>query len=174
MDRHIELLAQDFKLANRPRSLEIRRRHQDPPALDAEHSSEFSRRGGFPSALQPHEHHHRGGVGRKLNWLMRLAHQRAQFFPDDSDNVLTGGEALQDLLRQRSGFDVLEKAFDDFIVDIGFQQCQTDIAEDLRHNGFVQQTAASQALENCLKLGGQRVPHVSYPAEYHSSTTDVV
>ena len=103
--------------------------------------------GGLAGALEAHHHDHCGsGVG-KGDLGVGAAHHLRQFFVDDLDDLLGGGQALQhiaagDPLRHRG-----HKVLHHFIADVRLQQGHADLPHGLLHVGLRQPPLAPQALK---------------------------
>ena len=70
---------------------------------------------------------------------------------DDLDNLLPRCETFHDVCAHGAVFDVSYKAFDDFIVDIGFQQSHTHFAEHVFNILFADLTLAFELGEGILQ-----------------------
>jgi hypothetical protein len=62
---------------------------------------------------------------------MLATQQASELVTDDFQELLLGSQALENLLAERFRLDGIEKGFDDFHMDVGFQESQADIPESV-------------------------------------------
>src|SRR6478752_96862 len=93
-------------------------------------------------------------VDEELTTLMGgagAAHQRRQLLVDDLDHLLAGVQVADDLLRQAALLDVGGERLDDLEVDVGLQQRQPDLAQDLVHLVLGQRAALTDVGQGLLE-----------------------
>ncbi len=75
-----------------------------------------------------------------------------QFVADDLDDLLAGRERRHHLLPDRLGLNVVDQVLDDFEVDVGFQQRQTDLFQRLGNVFFGEDGLSAKGLEGALQF----------------------
>ncbi len=78
---------------------------------------------------------------------------------DDLDHLLAGRDRIQHLGRKRALPDLADEVPYNGKGDVGVEQRHADLAEGFAHVGFVQPTAALQAVEGGGELFGERFEH---------------
>jgi hypothetical protein len=78
---------------------------------------------------------------------------------DDLDDLLRGAQALRQVGADALLLDAGDQVLDDLEVDVGLEQGQADLAQDLVDLGLAQAAPAPQALEDPLEAIGQRIEH---------------
>ncbi len=97
-----------------------------------------------------HDHHRRCSFEIKLAVLS--AQQLHQFIANDFDELLLRRQTLQDFLAEGLGFDRVEKSFDDFDMNIGFEQRQTHFTERVVNVFFTDFALTSKFLKGQFKF----------------------
>ena len=83
----------------------------------------------FTSALQTYQHNDCRRFVRYGELALCAAQKLGQFVVDDLDDLLTGSQALLNCFAQRAFFDIGNKIFNDFKVDVGFKQSHPHFAQ---------------------------------------------
>jgi hypothetical protein len=150
----IRLLGKSGKLVHGGGPVDVARgQHRDLLPL-AEVEAELGHEGRLARALEA-DHH---DAGRDLpgfdHALGRVPEDLDQHVMDDLDDLLSGGEAAEDLLPER----LLLHLADEFLrhgeVDVRFQEGAPDLPERIAHVLLGQASLAAQLLEDGLELFG--------------------
>ena len=96
--------------------------------MSLEQPRELATGGGLAGAVQT-EHHQAGGVATQLKAGMLRAQQFDQFVVDDSNDLLAGLDALDDLLADGLLFDPLDEIAGDLEMNVGVQQSHPNLAQ---------------------------------------------
>ena len=84
---------------------------------------------------------------------------RRQLLVDDLDDLLGGGEVLGKLGPGAPRADPLDEVLDDGEIDVGLEQGDADLAENLGDLGVAEPAAAAKAREDSVETIGQGVEH---------------
>ena len=113
---------------------------------------QLARRGRLAGTLQARHQHD----GRRLRGEFELGRVFAedvdQLIANDLDHLLGGRQRGQHLLADSLLADVFDQLFDDFEVDIGFQQRHANFLERFADVLFGQRALPSQVLKGALQL----------------------
>ena len=165
--RHADALAQGAQLLDGGRTLEVGAHQQRVAALLAEPAGELGGVGGLAGPLQAGHQHHGGRPGGVLEPDRLAAERLDQRVVDQLDDLLGRVERLVDAGADRPLPDALEHRLDDDEVDVGLEEGQADLAQDLVDVGLPQRPLAAQPGEDALEAFGQRLEHegTSLPAQ---------
>ena len=87
------------------------------------------------------------------------AHERGQLLVHDLHDLLAGGEALEDVLAERTLLHRGGEVPRDLEVDVGLEEREADLAHRLGDGLLVEAAAPAEAAERSLQLVGERVEH---------------
>ncbi|MPM57539.1 hypothetical protein SDC9_104361 [bioreactor metagenome] len=135
-NRNTCIRSHDLQLLNCRRSVNITGNQQRSVPLIFKHQRNFGTVCGFTGALQAAHHHHCRGMRCRIQTGFGAAHKLRQFFVDDFNNHLTRGQTFHHLSANRSFRDFIGEILCHFIVDVGFQKCQTHFTHRIFDIGF--------------------------------------
>jgi len=136
-------------------------------ALLAKMGGEFPGERGFTRALQAAQHQNGDTARRKID-RGRLRGGRVvgspgqkpdHLFVDDLHNLLSGIQAFENMLADRTLLDLADKILDDLEVDIGFKEREAHLTQGRVHIRLGQFPAPAQALKGGLQFFGKRLEH---------------
>ena len=81
-----------------------------------------------------------------------MAESCDEFVADDLDDLLAGRERGQDFLSDGLGLDAVDELFDDFEVDVGFEESQTNLFQRLGNVLFGEDGLPAERLEGALEF----------------------
>ena len=81
-----------------------------------------------------------------------MAEDFDQFIAENLDDLIPGRKRRRHLLADGLLLDVIDKLLDDFEVDVGLKQRQTNRAQRLLNVFFIEDGFAPQGLERALQL----------------------
>ena len=113
---------------------------------------EFARGRGFAGALQSGHQNDGWRLRGKLHPRRIVAEDFDQFVAHNLDDLLAGRKRSQYLLADRLRLNLVDELLDDFEVDVGFQQRQTDLAQRFLDVFFAENGLAAQALKGALEF----------------------
>lgn len=87
------------------------------------------------------------------------AEERGQFVLEDFDDLLTGRDALENLLAEGTLLDLGDEVLGDGEVNVGIEQSQTDLAQGVGNVRLGEPTVTPEVLEGLLKLVGEIGEH---------------
>ena len=87
--------------------------------------------------------------------------QRDELVVDDLDDLLAGGEALEDVGADGLLADARDEVLDDLEVDVGLEQGEADLAHGGVDIGFADPAAAGQGAEGLAQALAEAVEHGS-------------
>ena len=159
-DGDLDLLAELLELVDRGRALQVA--GDEPRALPVLAQEQRELRGGsrLARALEPGEEDH-GRRAAECKPRVAGAHERGQLLVDDLHDLLAGGQALQDVLAERTLFDGVREVTGDFEVDVRLEQREADLAHRLGDRLLVEASATADSTERGLELVGEGVEHGS-------------
>ena len=111
-------------------------------------------------ALEADEHDDRGRRFGFLKGRVPPAEHFDHLQVDDVDDLLHGAEALGDVCAERPLADAGDEVLDDFVVDVGLEQGEADLAQSLVEVFLGDGAAPAQAPEYALQLIGEGVEHI--------------
>jgi len=154
-DRHGVLLGQRAQLLDGGRALEVGADQQRVAALLLEPAGQLGRAGGLARALEAgHE-----DDGRRLRGVRdadRLAAQGLdQLLVDDVDDLLRRVQRLVQVGADATLADAGHQVADDLEVDVGLEQRQADLAQDLVDLGLVEAATPTEPLEDAFETVGK-------------------
>ena len=152
VDRDIRLLAQDFELLDRCRTIDVAGCHHRTVAFFLEHQSELAGRRRLAGALQTNKHDDRHAGGRQRDLALCPAQKLCQLVFDDLDDRLVRLQAAEDLFPHRLFTDVSDEIFRHLEIDIGFQQCAADLTKRPINVTFGKLALPAEILERRLQL----------------------
>ena len=163
-NRHTDLAGEGAELFDRRGSLQVGAHEQGVAPLLLEPLGELAGVGGLTCTLQT-RHEHDGGRFRGVGDLHRLATEAGgQLLENDLDDLLSRIEGVRQLLPHRPLANATDEVLGDVEVDVGFQQGEADLAQDIVDVRLGQLAAAAEATEDpvesigqCLEHGGVRV-----------------
>jgi hypothetical protein len=157
--RDTHAIAQRAQLLDGGGTLEVGAHQQRVAPLLKEPAGQLGARGGLARALEAgHEDH--GRRPRCVGDAHRLAAERFdQRIVDQLDDLLGGVERFVDALAHRPLADAGEHGLDDDEVDVGLEQGEADLAQDLVDIALTQHTLATEAVEDALETIGQGLEH---------------
>ena len=101
--------------------------------------------------------------GACLQSAFGVAEQRDHFVSNDLDDLLRRRQAAEHVLPQRPIAHPVDERLDDFEIDVGFEQRQTNLPQRRFDVLRRQPRLAPQGLENVLETIAQRVEHQRVP-----------
>src|SRR5581483_1882562 len=147
-DGYAHLPAEHAQLLDGGRALQVGPDEQRMTTLLLEPAGELAGSGGLTGALQAGEQDNRRRL-RRVGDAQRLAPEDAdQLLVDDLDDLLSGREALRQVEPERPLLYPLGELPGDPDVDVGLEQGDADLAQDLVDVLFAQAAAAAQAGED--------------------------
>ena len=159
---HARLLGQLLQLQLRGGPLRVEAGEQDLLLQPlAETQRELAGGGGLAGALQPdqQDRHRRGGVEVDRDGA-GTAQLLDHHVVDDFDDLLAGGDGLQDLDADGAVADLGDEVAHHGQGDVGVQQREADFPQRFGDVHLVQRAAAAQAVEHAVQLVGQSLEHV--------------
>ena len=99
------------------------------------------------------------GIAAQVEHPIALAEERDELVVDDLDDLLAGGQRLQDVLADGLLADARDEVLDDLEVDVGLEQGETDLAHGGIHVGLAHPAAAGQAVEGRSQTLAEGVEH---------------
>ena len=146
--RDVQLLAHHLQLVDGGGTVYVAGRQQRALAeLAAHQARQLGAVGGFTGALQTHHHHHGGAAVGGVQPCVGAAHQLRQFFVDDLDDLLGGGQAVQHVAAHAALGDLGHEILDHLIADVGLQQGEAHLAHTGADIGLGQAALALQTFE---------------------------
>ena len=121
----------DFQLLARRGTVNVNRNQQRPVSAILEPVGELARGRGFAGALQPRHQHDRRRLRGELQFGRVFAKRRDQFVADNLDDLLARRKRGQHFLPDGLGLDAVDEVFDNFEVDVGLKQRQTNLFQRL-------------------------------------------
>ena len=115
-------------------------------------AGELRGRRGLARALQADERDD-GRIAGEAERPVARAEERDELLVDDLDDLLAGGEALQDLRADRPLADAGDEVLDDLEVDVGLEQRKPDLAHRGVDVGLADAAAAGQVGESVCAGG---------------------
>ena len=153
------LAAEDPELLDRGRALEVAPDEEGVAALLLEPLGQLAGGGGLARALEAGQQHDRGGLGG-VGDLEGLAPQAGdQLLVDDLDDLLGGRQAARQVGADALLADAPDEVLDDLEVDVGLEQGDPDLPQDLFDLALAQPTAALELAEDSLETIAQRLKH---------------
>jgi len=150
-DRNHGLETECAQLLHGRRALKVAPDHDRIAALGFEPASELGRVRGLTCTLQAGHEDHGGRLGREGD-LHRLAAERVdQLLVDDLDDLLRRVERLVHFPADTGGLYPFLESLDNVEVDVGFEQSEAYLAEDLVDVVFLQRSFATDTAENAFK-----------------------
>jgi hypothetical protein len=136
---HAGLCRHDCQLLDGRRTPHVRGHHNRVASLLLQPLRQLAGgRGLARPLLAEHQDHARPGR-RLLEPAFGVAEQRQQFIPDDLDDLLARGQALENRLIHRPIAHAIDERLDDLEVDVRFEQRQPDLPEGVL-DGRLRQT----------------------------------
>ena len=165
--RDARLPADDLKLLDRGRAVDVARNEQRPAAAALEHLRELRRVRRLAGALQTAHHDDGRRVRGHFQPLLAAAHQRGQLLVDDLDDHLRGRQALHHILADGALRDALCEVLRNLVVDVGLEQGEAHLAHGLLDVGLGELALVFQFFKRIAELVGKTFKrHVkSFPAE---------
>ena len=108
----------------------------------------------FSGALETDHHKNGRGLAGEAQGFGLLAENGGQFIAEDLDHLLGRSEAIHHFLVQGFGLDLLDELFDDFIIDVGLEEGQTDHPQGLGHVLLGDRAFPPDELQDLLEPGG--------------------
>ena len=146
-DRDSDLFPDHLKLFDGGGTVNVAGDQQRPFPLRFEVFGELCAMGGFSGALQPAHHQDGGQPVREAHPDIFTSHQGGHLVLDDLDDLLGGGQALENLGADRALGDGGDKILGDLIVDVGLEKRQAHLAHDLLDIRLLEFAPGLQALE---------------------------
>ena len=112
--------------------------------------SQLAGGGRLTGALQTSHQDHSRGLRGKFQFRGIASQDFDQFVVNDLNDLLGRGERKHDLLAERLDANVVDKFFYDLEVDIGFEQCQPDLAQSFSDILLGDLALATEVLEGAL------------------------
>ena len=129
VDGDVYLGAEGGELLDGGGASEVSGGHDDALALLFEEAGEFGAGGGLSGALEADEEDGCGPVAFAVQVLTVGAEEGGEFFMDDLDDLLGGGDGLEDFRADGAFSDAGLEVPDDAEVDVGFQEGAPDLFE---------------------------------------------
>jgi len=125
--------------------------------------SELRGGGRLPGALQAEQQNHPRPLARRLESPFGTAEERHHLVPDDPDHLLGRRQTSHDAAVcgrvHRPVPDAVDERFDDFEIDVGFEQRQADFAESGLDVLGRQPRLSAKAFEDVLESCAERLEH---------------
>ena len=115
---------------------------------------QFAGGGGFARTLQADDQEDAGRLVGEAQLRFVAAEDLDQFVADDSDDLLGGREGREHFLAHGLLLDAFDELFDDFEIDVGFEQRHADFAQGRLHVFGGELAFAAQVLEDTLQFVG--------------------
>ncbi len=113
---------------------------------------ELARCRGFARPLQPCHKHDRWWLRGKLQLGRILAQRRDQFVAEDLDDLLTRRKRRQHFLTDGLGLYAVDEFFNNFEVDVGLKQRQTNLFQRLGDVLFREDSLSAKRLKGALEF----------------------
>src|SRR5439155_4913603 len=156
---NVDLTPQHPQLLDGGGALEVGAGEKWVAALLLEPAGELGRRRRLAGALKTRHEHDRGRP-RGIGDLERLAAEGLhELVVHDLDDLLRRREALRQVGADALLLDASDEALYDLEVDVGLEQREPDLAQDLVDLGLAHTAAASQAREDRVEAVGEGVEH---------------
>jgi hypothetical protein len=159
-NRQIQLFAEGFQLVHSGRAIDVGGHEQRRAGLFVEQTREFAAGSRFARSMQT-DHHNATGIAAESQRGIGGTEKVDQFIVDDLDDLLTGLNALDDLLAEGLDFDLLDKIPGDLEIDIRVQERHADIAEGIRYIGLRDFAQSAEVAEGVLQFLAQGIEHGS-------------
>ena len=147
-----EFFADDLKLLDRGRAVNIAGDQQRVLAFFLIVTGELAAVRGFTRTLQADHHDDRRRGGCDLQFGIFRTHQVNEFFIDNFDDLLCGQQAFRYLCADGTVRDRLHKVLDNLEVDVRLQQCKLDFAHPLPDIRFGELAFALEFLKGIREL----------------------
>ncbi len=121
-------------------------------AVLGEPARQFPCRRGLAGTLQADNQEHAGRVVGVAQLGFMAAQNLDQFFVNDLDYLLRGREGVEHFFAHGLLFDVFDQLFDNFEVDVGFEQRHANFSQGALHVFGREFAFAAQVLENPLQF----------------------
>ena len=154
------MLTERGQLLGAGHSLRVRGDHQRGVSGASQVKAELGRGCRLAGALEADEHDDRGRRFGFLEGRVPPAEHFDHLQVDDVDDLLHGAEALGDVCAERPLADAGDEVLDDFVVDVGLEQGEADLAQSLVEVFLGDGAAPAQAPEYALQLIGKGVKHI--------------
>ena len=155
-------LAHHLQLVDCRRTVDIACHQQRIMPLFFQHLRQLGGVGGLTGALQAHEHDDIGNavddarrLGREIDACVLIAHEAAQLFVDDLDDLLRRCQAVEHLFAHGTLGDLLHKVLDDLIADICLQQRHAHFPHRCLDIAFRQLAVGFQLFEHLIQFSGK-------------------
>jgi len=157
--RHAGPFADDLQLIDGPGALEVARHEKGGVTLLSEPRSELARQRGLTGTLQAGKHDHRGRCLGQCDPAGLATEDADELLIDDLDHLLRRIERTGDFRTLRPRLDAVDERPHDGQGDVGFQECEPDLAGRRVDIGISQAAFAAQVFERTGQPVGQRVKH---------------
>src|SRR3989442_1291560 len=146
--RNVNLLSQRGELLNRRRPLQIAGNECGRATLFFQQARQLRCRSGFARTIQPDNQDSSGLTEIKRHAV--AAEERSQLIVENLNDLLTRGDAAQNVFAERFCLDTRDEIFRDLKIDVGLEQSEPDLAQRAVDVGFADLPMAAQVLENIL------------------------
>ena len=123
---------------------------------------QFAGGSGLARTLQPDNQENAGRLVGEAQLRFVAAEDLDQFLVDDPDDLLRRRQRVQHFLPHRPRLDAFDELFDDFEIDVGFEQRHAHFAQGGLHVFGGEASFAAQVLEDTLQFVGQIIEHLDY------------
>jgi hypothetical protein len=158
VDRDVELLAEGLELIGGRRAIRVRGDEERPAPLLDDVAGELGRARRLARALQA-DHGDDGRAAAQVEDAVALAQELHELVVDDLDDLLAGGQRLQDVLPDGLLADAGHEVLDDLEVDVRLEQRQPDLAHGGIHVGLADPTPAGQVVEGRSQALAEGIEH---------------
>ncbi len=149
-----------FQLLDRCRSVNVGRNKQGAPLLLLQKAAQFTAGGGFAGPLKADHHQGHRRFGRKIEGIvLTAAHHGDQFVVNNPDNLLAGGQALENFRSNRLDTDIFDEVLDDLEVDVSFQERQAHFTQGVLDVLLGHDPLAAEFFKDRFKFFGKAVEH---------------
>jgi hypothetical protein len=159
INRHFDIARNDGQLIARGRPIDVHRDQLRTMTVLSQPACEFAGGRGFARALQADDHEDAGRIVGETQLRFMAAEDFDQFLIDDADDLLGRRERGEYFLAQDPLLHVFYQLFDDFEVDVGFEQGDADLAQRRIHVFGGEPAFAAQIFKDALQFFGQVVEH---------------
>src|SRR5207302_8234238 len=140
-------------------ALKVGAHEQRVAALLLEPAGELARRRRLTGALQAGEQHDRRWLRCVGDAQVLAAEGVDQLLVDDLDDLLRRTQALREVEADGLFLDAGDDTLNDAKVDVGFEQGQADLPQDLVDLWLTERAAAAEVLEDRVEAIGKCVEH---------------
>ena len=151
------LLRKNLQLVDGGGAVNVAAHDEGPVAALFEQLAELGRRGRLAGAVETdHQNFQRARGGQGVRALAEELHQ---LVVDDLDDLLAGGDALQDFLADALGLDALDELTRDLEMHVRRKQGGAHFFQSVRHVFFRELTDAAEVAQGVAEFFRERFEH---------------